>query len=176
MLKNYFDEDKYEEIKSNDNQIYKALEIVTTLFENDLDKGGMPYILHLLYVYRHVSSEDEKVVALLHDTMEDKDVSVRDLLEVGFSPKVVDDVAALTRVKPIEYNDYIANLIESGSVEALHVKLADLENNMDITRIKNPTVKDMDRVKKRYIPTHAKIVNRLKEIEENDRYKTNQGK
>lgn len=62
MLRQYFDEDKYEEIKSNNNQVYKALEIVTTLFENDLDKGGMPYILHLLYVYKHVSSEDEKVV------------------------------------------------------------------------------------------------------------------
>ena len=39
MLKNYFDEDKFEEIKNTDNLIYKALEIVTTLFENDTDKG-----------------------------------------------------------------------------------------------------------------------------------------
>ena len=134
----------------------------------------MPYILHLLYVYKHVSSEDEKVVGLLHDTLEDKEVTAEDLLDVGFSEKVVKDVVTLTRVKPIEYSDYIENMIRNGSVEALNVKLADLENNMDITRIKNPSIKDIERVKKRYIPTHEKIMNRLKEIEENDRHKANQ--
>ena len=175
MLKNYFDEDKYYEICNSDNQIYKALEIVTNLFENDLDKGGMPYILHLLYVYRHVSTEEEKVVGLLHDTLEDKDVTKEDLLEVGFSEKIVKDVVTLTRVKPIEYTDYIENMLQNGSVEALHVKLADLEHNMDITRIKNPSIKEIERVKRRYIPTHEKIMNKLEEIE-NDRHKTNKRK
>lgn len=174
MLRNYFDEDKYEEIKGIENPIHKALEVVSTLFDNDLDKGGMPYILHLLYVFKHVSSEDEKIVALLHDTLEDKDVEAVDLLDIGFSEKVVKDVVVLTRVRPIEYNDYIENIIKNGSVEALHVKLADLENNMDISRIKNPQVKDIERVKKRYIPNHEKIMSRLKEIEENDRHKINQ--
>lgn len=175
MLKKYFDEDKYYEICNNDNQIYKALEIVTNLFENDLDKGGMPYILHLLYVYKHVSTEEEKIVALLHDTLEDKDVTKKDLLEVGFSEKIVNDVVMLTRVKPIEYNDYIENLLQNGSIEALNVKLADLEHNMDITRIKNPSIKEIERVKRRYIPTHEKIMNKLEEIE-NDRHKVNKGK
>ena len=164
MLKNYFDEDRYEEIKAIKNPVFKALEIVTTLFEHDLDKGGSPYILHLIYVYRHVSSEEEKTIALLHDTLEDKEVTKEDLLEVGFSKKIVEDVVMLTRVKPIEYDDYIENMIKKGSVEALHVKLADLENNMDISRIKNPTVKDIERVRKRYIPTHAKITGRIREI------------
>ena len=175
MLKQYFDEDKYYEIQQNDNQIYKALEIVTNLFENDLDKGGMPYILHLLYVYKHVSTEDEKVIGLLHDTLEDKEVTASDLLEVGFNEKIVQDVVMLTRVKPIEYTDYIENMLKNGSVEALHVKLADLEHNMDITRIKTPSIKEIERVKRRYIPTHEKIMNRLEEIE-NDRHKTNKGK
>jgi (p)ppGpp synthase/HD superfamily hydrolase len=165
MLKKYFDEDKYQEIKDSNNLIYKALEIVTTLFEHDLDKGGMPYMLHIEYVYKHVSSYEEKVVALLHDVIEDKKVTSKDLIEVGFPEDIVKDVEFLTRVKPIEYNDYIDNLIKNGSIRALHVKLADLENNMDLTRIKNPTVKDYERVKKRYIPTHEKIMNKLKEIE-----------
>ena len=164
MLKKYFDEDKYEEIKNSDNLIYKALEIVTTLFENDTDKGKMPYMLHIEYVYRHVSSFDEKVVALLHDVIEDKKVTEKDLLDVGFPKKIVDDVVILTRVKPIEYDDYIENILKKGSREALNVKLADVENNMDLSRIQNPTVKDVERVKKRYIPTHEKIMNRLKEI------------
>ena len=172
MLKQYFDLDKYLEICESDDELYKAMEIVTTLFENDLDKGGMPYILHLIYVYKHVSSKEEKVVGLLHDTLEDKDVSAQDLLEVGFSEKVVNDVVSLTRVKPIEYDDYIENLLQNGSIEALHVKLAELEHNMDITRIKNPSIKEIERVKRRYIPTHEKIMNRLEEIK-NDRHKIN---
>lgn len=165
MLKNYFDEEKYENIKNSDNLIYKALEIVTTLFEKDVDKGGMPYMLHIIYVYRHVNTMEEKVIGLMHDVIEDKKVSREDLLEVGFPEKIVNDIVTLTRVKPIDYNDYIENIIKNGSHEALNVKLADLENNMDISRIKNPTVKDFDRVKKRYVPTHEKIMNRLKEID-----------
>lgn len=164
MLKKYFDEEKYASIKDSDNLIYKALEIVTTLFEKDLDKGGMPYMLHIIYVYKHVNTMEEKVVALLHDVIEDKDVTKEDLIEVGFSDKIVNDVLSLTRVKPIDYNDYIENIIEKGSVEALNVKLADVENNMDISRINNPTVKDYERVSKRYVPTHEKIMNRLKDI------------
>lgn len=165
MLKKYLDEDKYEDIKNSDNLLYKAFELVTILFENDVDKGGMPYILHLEYVYRHVSSYEEKIVALLHDTIEDKDVTKEDLLDLGFPQDIVDDVVVLTRVKPMEYNDYIDNLIKSERIRALHVKLADLENNMDLTRIKNPTVKDYARVEKRYIPTYEKIMNKLKETE-----------
>lgn len=165
MLKDYFDECKYQEIKNSDNLVYKALEIVTVLFENDLDKGGLPYMLHITYVYKHVFTIEEKVTALLHDIIEDKKVNREDLLEVGFPKKIVDDVSILTRVKPMDYNIYIDNLIKNGSVEALHVKLADLENNIDLTRIKNPTMDDYQRVEKRYIPTHTKIVNKLKEIE-----------
>lgn len=164
MLKNYFDEDKFEKIKNTDNLIYKALEIVTTLFENDTDKGGHPYMLHIMYVYKHVSSFDEKVIALLHDVIEDKDVSKEDLLEVGFPSYIVDDVVILTRVKPTEYKDYIDNIIENGSVRALHVKLADVENNLDISRIKNPSMSDYERLEKRYMPTHEKLMNRLEEI------------
>ena len=99
MLKNYFDIDKYEEIKKNDNLIFKALEIVTTLFESDKDKGGMPYMLHILYVYKHVSTIEEKVVALLHDVIEDKDVTSEDLLEVGFPEKIYRSLSFLP--KPI---------------------------------------------------------------------------
>lgn len=165
MLKKYFDEDKYYELKNNNNLIYKALEIVTCLFENDVDKGGMPYLLHLLYVYKNVFSEDEKVVALLHDVIEDKDVSKDDLIDIGFPSSLVDDVVSLTRVRPKEYSDYINDLIKSGSKCALHVKLADLKNNMDITRIKNPTIKDYERIEKRYAPAYERINNRLKEME-----------
>lgn len=164
MLKKYFDEVKYEHIKKSDNLIYKAMEIATTLFEKDLDKGGMPYILHIIAVYTHVNTLNEKVVALLHDVIEDKEVTCQDLEEVGFPQNIIDDVFVLTRVKPIDYSDYINNIVANGSVVAMNVKLADLENNMDIARISNPTVEDYERIKRRYIPSHEKIMNRLKEL------------
>lgn len=164
MLKHYFDDDLYNTIKESDNLIYKALEIVTTLFERDVDKGGNPYIEHLIYVYRNVSTMEEKVVALLHDVIEDKDVTKEDLIEIGFPDKIVNDVVTLTRVRPIDYNDYIESIIKNGSIEVLNVKLADVSNNMDISRIKNPTVKDYERISKRYLPTYEKISKRLKEI------------
>ena len=122
-------------------------------------------MLHLAYVYKHVSTYEEKVIALLHDTIEDKDVSSIDLLEIGFPKKIVDDVLVLTRVKPTSYEDYIATILNNASREALNVKAADLENNIDLTRIKKPTVKDYQRVEKRYIPTREKILNRLKEMD-----------
>ena len=165
MLKECLGLEKYEELKQDDNLIYKALELVSILFKNDKDKGGHPYFIHLLYVYSHVNTKEEKIVALLHDTIEDKNVSSDELLDIGFPKKIVDDVMMLTRKKPAEYVNYIDNLVKNGSVEALNVKLADLYNNMDLSRIKNPTLKDYERVEKRFTPSYEKILNRLKEME-----------
>ncbi len=164
MIKKYLEEEKYEEIKNSNNLIYKALELVTILFENDKDKGGFDYLLHLMYVYKHVYSEQEKVIALLHDTIEDKDVTSSELLELGFPKKIVDDVLILSRKKPMDYNKYIDNIVKNGSIEAINVKLADLKNNMDMSRIKNPTIKDYERVEKRYTPSSEKLMNRLNEL------------
>ena len=165
MLKEYLLDEKYDELRKSDDLIYKALELSTILFKGSVDKGGYPYVLHLLYVYSNVDTKEEKVIALLHDVMEDKKVTKEELLDIGFPLKIVNDLAVLTRVKPMEYTDYIDNIIKNGYKEALNVKLADLENNIDLTRIKNPSVKDYERVERRYIPSHEKILNRLKEME-----------
>lgn len=165
MLKEYLLDEKYDELRKSNDLIYKALELSTILFKGSVDKGGYPYVLHLLYVYSNVDTKEEKVIALLHDVMEDKKVTKEELLDIGFPLKIVNDLAVLTRVKPMEYTDYIDNIIKNGSKEALNVKLADLENNIDLTRIKNPSVKDYERVERRYIPSHEKILNRLKEME-----------
>lgn len=166
MLKSYFSEEKYLEIKNIDNLVYKALEIVTDIFKDDIDKGGFPYINHLISVYSHVYTENQKVIALLHDTIEDKNVTSDDLIQIGFPKKIVDDIVILSRIKPLEYNDYIDNIVKYASRDAIMVKLADLKNNMDLSRIKEPTLKDYERVEKRYAPSYEKILNRLKEMEE----------
>ena len=90
MLKEYFSEEEYELLKNNDNLIYKSLEIVTRLFDNQVDKGGMPYTIHLLKVYGGVDDYLEKVCALLHDVVEDTDVTFEDLSDIGFPSEVID--------------------------------------------------------------------------------------
>lgn len=164
-MKEYFSEDVYMQIKNNNNLIFKALELVSRLFIDDVDKGGYPYLEHLISVYRNVSSENQKIVALLHDTIEDKNVTKEDLIELGFPKKIVDDVAMLSRSKKIEYSKYIDKLVENGSYDALVVKLADLTNNMNLSRIKNPTAEDYARVESRYKPAYEKIINKLNEME-----------
>ncbi len=171
MLKEYLSEEQIEEIKNIEDEVYKALELVTILFDKETDKGGHPYIVHLISVYKGVHTKNQKVIALLHDVIEDKHLTHEDLKALGFKESIIKDVEILTRVKPKEYTDYINDILESASVDALNVKLADLKNNIDLSRIKNPTMKDYERVEKRYAPAYEKIYNKLKEMESiNDRY------
>ena len=165
MLKEYLTEEKYEEIKSSDNLVYKALELVSILFKHDKDKGGHPYYMHILYVYRHVDTIDQKVIGLLHDIIEDKSIKEDELINIGFPKNIVDDIKILSRKRGSDYKAYIDNIVKNGSYNALCVKLADLRNNIDLSRIKNPTPEDYDRVEKRYIPSYEKISNKLKEME-----------
>lgn len=165
MLKNYFEESKYEHIKNMEDLVMKATVIVTDLFKNDIDKGGNSYLLHLLYVYSGVKSKEEKTIAMLHDILEEKEVSSEDLIEVGFSKNIVNDVLILTKDKSISYEEYIDNIIKNGSIESIRVKLADLDNNMDLSRIKNPTEVDYDRINNKYIPAYEKLKKRLEEME-----------
>lgn len=165
MLKELLGLEKYEEIKQSDNLLYKSLEISTILFKNDLDKGGFDYMNHLLYVYENVYTIDEKVIALMHDVMEDKKITKEELLDIGFPLDIVNDIKVLTKEEKGNYNSYIDKIIKEGSKRALEVKLSDLKHNIDLTRIKNPSINDYERVEKKYIPAYEKILNKLKEYE-----------
>ena len=165
MLEKYFQEEEIERIKKIDNVVFKSLELVTRLFSDKLDKGGIPYSVHLLTVYSNVTFEFDKACALLHDTIEDTDITKEDLKLLGFSDEIIDVILILTKNKGDDYQNYIERIINSGNVHALRVKLADLKHNMDIKRIKNPTVNDYDRITKRYVPAYEKINAVLIEME-----------
>ena len=165
MLKKYFNNEKYQEILQSNDLIYKSLEIITQLFNDKVDKGGNPYVIHLLKVYSGVSSFKEKVVALLHDVIEDTDVTKNDLLEIGFNSDIIESVVTLTKKRGEDYRDYIDRIINSNDEVAMNVKLSDLKCNMDINRIKNPTTNDYERIHKRYEPAYDKILNKLNERE-----------
>ena len=112
----------------------------------------------------NVTSEDAKIVGLLHDVLEDTETTREDLLEMGYSEFTVSTIEILTRGAKEDYDDYIERIIKSNNKIALEVKLADLKHNMDISRIKNPTPKDLERVEKRYRKAFIKISNKLEEL------------
>ena len=165
MLEKYFTEEEFKRIKDTDDLIYKSLEIVTKLFNEKCDKGGFPYVIHLLKVYSGVSEYLEKICALLHDVVEDTDVTYDDLKNVGYSDEVIDILRILTKTKGEDYRKYIDRIINSNNIHAMNIKLADLRHNMDLSRIKNPTANDYERISKRYEPAYERINVKLKEME-----------
>ena len=165
MLKSYFDEDEYLKLKNSNDLLYKTLQLVLKVFDEKVDKGGLPYIEHLFKVYMGVNDYNEKIIALLHDVVEDTNISFRDLKEFGYDDNILKPLTYLTKKKGEYYPDYIDRIISSCDIHTLNVKLSDLKHNMDITRIKNPTVNDYERISKRYEVAYFKIKNKLDEME-----------
>ena len=115
------------------------------------DKGGFPYIMHPLRVMHRLgpgASGDERVAAVLHDVVEDSDVTLDDLRRRGFAESVVAAVDALTK-RPAEKVDYFAAIRRAGANPiARAVKIADLSDNLDISRLPSPTARDHERIER----------------------------
>ena len=124
-----------------------ALKIATEAHKGQVDKAGVPYINHPLTVASLVETEEEKIVALLHDTIEDTNITEQDLLNYGFSNKIVEAVKLLTHnKKEIPYMEYVTKI--KNNELARKVKIADLTHNSDLSRLKEVTEKDIKRYEK----------------------------
>lgn len=124
----------------------RALEIATQAHAGQTDKAGQPYIDHPIHVAEAMETEDETVVALLHDVVEDSSWTLDDLAKEGFTGEQVEAVAALTHGPGVTYFEYIRSIKQDPLATA--VKIADLRHNSDPSRIPNPTHKDMMRLQK----------------------------
>ena len=124
----------------------RAIELAKQHHEGQTDKAGKPYIEHPLRVMNQVESEEEKIVAVLHDIVEDTDISLDDLRNEGFSEEVVSAVECLTKQDGENYDSYIERI--SFNPLAVKIKLADLEDNRDLTRLPQVTDKDLERLEK----------------------------
>jgi len=124
----------------------KAIIIATKEHDGQIDKAGKPYILHPLRVMMNVESMDAKIVAVLHDTLEDTNLKVYDLIIEGFSNEIIDAIECLTKNKNEDYMDFIRRC-KTNDIAKI-VKLADIEDNSDLSRIENPTEKDYERNRK----------------------------
>ena len=133
-------------ISINNELLEKALCIATKAHAGQTDKTGEAYIFHPIRVSCRCFTNEEKIVALLHDTIEDTDVTVDYLLSEGFPHNIVDAILSVTRNDDETYEDFIkrCRLNPIGR----HVKLHDLEDNMDISRLPQVTEKDLVRLNK----------------------------
>lgn len=124
----------------------RAIEIAARTHAGQSDKGGAPYILHPLRVMLRVAPGAQQIVAVLHDVVEDSEVTFEDLEREGFSAEVISGLRAVTKVAGESYEDFVARAALDPVGKA--VKLADLMENSDLSRIAEPSQKDLERVEK----------------------------
>lgn len=126
-------------------QVFRAMNIAYSAHMGQFDKAGVPYIFHPVHLAEQMDTEEECIVALLHDVVEDTEVTFEDL-EKEFSKTIIDAIRLLTRDKSVDYMEYVKNL-KSNTI-ARKVKLADLRHNSDSTRLIKITDKDIERINK----------------------------
>jgi (p)ppGpp synthase/HD superfamily hydrolase len=134
-------------------QLSKAILIATEALDGQFDKGGKPYILHPLHFMKQLKQLMFDVqlatIAVLHDVVEDSDITIEDLEEYGFSYRVLHALELLTHKSNDTYFEYIDKI--SGNYDAIRVKRKDLQHNLDVTRLKDKyqlSEKDMVRIAK----------------------------
>jgi len=125
-----------------------ALHIAVTSHKGQFDKGGKPYILHPLAVMGLLNTTDYELmcIALLHDVVEDCGITYHGLKEAGMSDRVIMGIMCLTKSIGETYYEYKAKVMSN--VDAIKVKMVDLQHNSDITRLKGVTEKDITRMVK----------------------------
>ncbi|MGE7824142.1 GTP pyrophosphokinase [Paenibacillus sp. NPDC093718] len=123
-----------------------AISIAFKAHKGQVDKGGNPYILHPLAVMNRVETIEEKIVAVLHEVVEDTEVTIDQLRESGFSKEILEAINLLTRAKEDSYEEFIDKTLKNRI--ARNVKIADIKENMNLSRIQDPSGQDYMRLEK----------------------------
>jgi (p)ppGpp synthase/HD superfamily hydrolase len=121
-----------------------AIVLAAQSHRGQVDKAGAPYILHPLRVMLRLKDEAGRIAAVLHDVLEDAGITVEFLREQGYREEVLGALDALTRREGESYADFIERA--AGNPLARRVKLADLADNMDASRLPEITPKDQERL------------------------------
>ena len=143
-------------------RLQDAIALAKKYHEGQVYKAGKPYISHPMRVMEKMMLEDEKIVAVLHDIVEDTDITLQDLTDMGYSSMIVNAIDCLSKRHGESYDDFIERTL-TDTMECI-VKLGDIEDNMDLSRLKTVTAKDKARYNK-YKKIHARIKKHLKDEE-----------
>ena len=144
------------------NNIKDAERLAYKYFKDKVDKGGNPYMEHLKHVSDKCNTENSKIVGMLHDIIEDTNISFSEL-ESELHINLIESIQRLTKYRDMKYSKYIDNIVKSNDLIAIEVKMHDLEHNMKLSRLKEIRQVDIDRVKK-YRKAYDKIKNKYYEL------------
>lgn len=142
----------------------KILDLVAKHHKGQKDRAGADYIWHLIHVASGMESYVGKVAGLLHDILEDTNCTIEELVLADVQQEVIDVIKIVTRKSSETYSEYIARVCDSDNYIALKIKLLDLEHNMDLSRLKKVTQKDINRIKKRYKPAHELVQKKINSL------------
>ena len=147
----------------------KMLVLATNAHAGQFDKGGKPYILHPLRVMAFLATDDEELqcIALGHDVIEDTGITYQDLANAGMTIRIIDGIRPLTKVPGQTYDEYKDGVF--GNYDSIRVKMADLRDNTDVTRLKGVTEKDLARMA-RYHQFYAELQIRVEAYERGHSY------
>lgn len=126
-------------------QTKKAMNIAYNAHLYQVDKAGVPYIFHPMHVAEQMKTEEECIVALLHDVVEDTNITLKDL-EKDFSKEIIEALKLMTHNDEEDYLDYVKKLKKNPI--ARKVKLEDLKHNTTISRLGFIGLKDLKRLRK----------------------------
>ena len=134
-------------VKGKNMNLERAIQIAVDAHAGAKDRGGRAYILHPISVMMRCETDEEKIVAILHDVVEDTDWTFEALREEGFTETIIEALKTVTKQSEDEdYDKFIKRSLknEIGS----KVKIADLRENLDVTRIGELNEKDVERINK----------------------------
>lgn len=114
---------------TTDQMLLKAATVAARVHAKQLRKDGTPYIAHPIRVAIRCESKDAKIVALLHDTVEDTDLTLDDLHDLGFTSEIIAAVDAVTKRPYESYAEFILRCKQNEL--GTRVKLADIEDNLE---------------------------------------------
>lgn len=142
----------------------KAIALASRVHEGVVDKGGYPYILHPLHVMNMMQENDPELrqIAVMHDVVEDSEMTINDLSLMGFSARVTDALALLTHDKSESYSVYVKKI--KTNPDATKVKQEDISHNSLVSRLKGIGDKDVARMIK-YNKAYLFLTDRINEID-----------
>lgn len=127
-------------------QINKAIKIAYEAHKNQTDFFGVPYIFHPWEVASQLDNEEAVIVGLLHDVIEDTNITYDDLRKEGFSEEIIEGIKGVTKIEGEDYMDFVKRAKQNKI--SRQVKIADLKHNMNLTRLEYVTEKDLQRNEK----------------------------
>ena len=126
--------------------IETSIQIALRAYAGKTDKAGREYILHPLRVMAKMSTDLERSAALLHDVLEDSDITAEQLLPEGIPAEVVEAVQFLTKKEGEDYQEFVARAKQNKI--AARVKIADIEDNIDVLRLESLNEYDLARIQR----------------------------